>query len=88
MLGIYGMADPVLGDAWLRGRFMGCQPAHGLPIDLLNEIGPMALVAALAPASALYIHSVHAPRPKKELSLPRYLLARAVAGIVGLRSAR
>jgi hypothetical protein len=52
------------------------------------EIGPTALVAALAASSALYIHSVHAPRRKKELSLPMYLLARAVAGIVGLRSAR
>ena len=88
MLGVYGMADPVLGDAWFPCRFMDCQPAHKLPIDPVNEIGPTALVAALAAASALYIHSVHAPRPKKELSLPRYLLARAVAGIVGLRSAR
>jgi hypothetical protein len=87
MLGVYGMADPVLGDAWLRGRFMDCHP-HGLPIDPMIEIGPTALVAALAASSALYIHSVHAPRPKKELSLPMYLLARAVAGIVGLRSAR
>jgi hypothetical protein len=32
MLGVYGMADPVLGDAWLRGRFRDCHPPMDSPL--------------------------------------------------------
>ena len=52
-------------------------------IYLMIKIGPMALIFAMLAASALYIRYVHAPQPKKELSLPRYLLVGAVVDIVG-----